>query len=218
MPQNYDLHLISFDLCPYVERSRVVLAEKDVQYRQTFIDLGNKPDWFLELSPRGKVPVLVVDDEPVFESFVINELIEELFPEPAMFPEDPIEQAKARGWIIYNNDVLMSAAARLWFSDDDTNIAEGKQNLRSALERVDTELGEREQGPFFMGSEFGLVDAVYSPLFTRWEATEEFGHGDLLDGLDHINAYKDTLLAHPSVQAGRAEGLTEKMIEHYQTD
>jgi glutathione S-transferase len=71
-----DLELISFDICPYVERSRIALEHKGVEYDYTEIDLSDKPDWFLEISPRGKVPVLTVDDEPIFESNVINELIE----------------------------------------------------------------------------------------------------------------------------------------------
>lgn len=214
MAQNHDLHLISFDLCPYVERSRIVLAEKDVQYRQTFVELDDKPDWFLEISPRGKVPVLVVDDQPVFESNVINELIEELFPEPAMMPDEPIERAQARAWIVFNNDVLMSAAATLWFSKNASKIAEAKEKLDDGFERLERRLDEREHGPFFLGKDFSLVDAVYAPVFNRWEATEQMGFDDLLDGYPTVRRYKDALLAHPSVQQGRAKELTEKMLEY----
>ncbi len=214
MAQNYDLHLISFDLCPYVERSRIVLAEKDIQYRQTFVELKNKPEWFLEISPRGKVPVLVVDDQPVFESNVINELIEELFPEPRMLPEDPVERAQARAWIVFNNDVLMSAAATLWFNKNASDIAQAKDKLHDAFDRLERRLDEREHGPFFLGKDFSLVDAVYAPMFNRWEATEKMGFDDLLDDFPTVRSYRDALLAHPSVQQGRAEHLTEKMLEY----
>ena len=56
-----DLHLIGQDLCPYVQRARVVLNEKAVPYRMTVIDLAAKPAWFLDVSPLGRVPVLLVD-------------------------------------------------------------------------------------------------------------------------------------------------------------
>jgi glutathione S-transferase len=211
---DHDLHLISFETCPYVERSRIVLAEKDVDHELTFIDLGDKPDWFLEISPRGKVPVLVVDDEPIFESNVINELLEELYPEPPMFPEDPVERANARSWIVYNNDVLMSEAATLWFADDEERIEEARHNLDEAFDKVERQLEERDSGPYFLGESFGLVDAVYAPLFNRWEALEELGHGDLLDGHAILRNYGEALFDRESVQHVRADDLTESIVSH----
>src|SRR5512142_1474674 len=103
------LKLVSFDICPYVERSRIVLLEKGLPHELEFIDLANKPAWFLEISPMGRVPVLLVDDRPVFESMVINELVNELQPEPPLFPQDPIGRAEGRGWIVFANDVIMPA-------------------------------------------------------------------------------------------------------------
>lgn len=61
------LKLISFDLCPYVQRAIVMLKEKHLEPEEVYIDLSAKPDWFSAISPRGKVPVLVADDVPIFE-------------------------------------------------------------------------------------------------------------------------------------------------------
>src|SRR5512140_1720476 len=108
---NHRLKLISFDICPYVERSRIVLLEKGLPHELELIDLANKPAWFLEISPMGRVPVLRVDDRTVFESMVINELLNELAPEPPMFPAEPIARAEGRGWIVFANDVLMPAGS-----------------------------------------------------------------------------------------------------------
>ena len=75
------LKLISHKLCPYVQRAVIALTEKGVPFERIDIDLGNKPDWFLKISPLGKVPVLrveTVDGEAVlFESNVICEYIED---------------------------------------------------------------------------------------------------------------------------------------------
>ena len=68
-----ELKLISHHLCPYVQRARIVLEEKSVPHELEFVDLADKPDWFLEISPLGKVPVLLVDGQPLFESVVIAE-------------------------------------------------------------------------------------------------------------------------------------------------
>ena len=68
-----DLVLVSHTLCPYVQRAMIVLAEKQADHQRIYIDLKDKPAWFREISPLGKVPVLIVDKEPVFESAVICE-------------------------------------------------------------------------------------------------------------------------------------------------
>ena len=78
----HHLKLVSFDICPYVERSRIVLLEKRLAHEVEFIELASKPAWFLEVSPMGRVPVLLVDGRPIFESTVINELLDELQPAP----------------------------------------------------------------------------------------------------------------------------------------
>ncbi len=211
---DHDLRLISFETCPYVERSRIVLEEKDVDHDLTFIDLSDKPDWFLEISPRGKVPLLEVDDEPIFESYVINELIEELYPEPPMFPDHPVDRAQARSWIVYNNDVLMGNMATLWFSDDDETLEEAREHLNDAFDQIEQQLETRDEGPYFSGSNFGLVDAVYAPLFNRWEAAEELGHGDLLEEHGTLREYSEALLDRDSVQHVRADDLTESILSH----
>ena len=67
------LTLISHPLCPFVQRAVIVLLEKGVEFDRINVDLSAKPDWFLALSPTGKVPVLKVrllnaDDAIIFES------------------------------------------------------------------------------------------------------------------------------------------------------
>ena len=71
------LKLISHKLCPYVQRAVIALTEKGVPFERIDIDLANKPDWFLKISPLGKTPVLVVGDHAIFESAVILEYLEE---------------------------------------------------------------------------------------------------------------------------------------------
>lgn len=208
------LTLISFDTCPYVERSRIVLHEKDREFEEEVIDLGDKPDWFLEISPRGKVPVLLVDDrrdQPIFESTVINELVEDLAPEPPMLPHDPLDRAHARAWIEFGDRVVMAAFAKLLFAADEDARRPARAELTDALARVERALA-RKEGPYFAGAAFGLIDAVYAPIANRWEALEEFGERALLAELPRVAAYKDALLGRPSVRRARGRDLTEKTL------
>jgi glutathione S-transferase len=80
------LKLISHKLCPYVQRAVIALTEKGVPFERIDIDLANKPDWFLKISPLGKTPVLVVGDKAIFESAVILEYLEETQARP-LHPE-----------------------------------------------------------------------------------------------------------------------------------
>ncbi|MEO6420691.1 MAG: glutathione S-transferase family protein [Polyangiaceae bacterium] len=213
MPAKHKLQLISFDLCPYVERSRIVLEEKKIPYDIRFIDLKNKPDWFLAISPRGKVPVLLVDERPVFESAVINEMLEELYPEKAMFPRDPVTRAQARGWIVFCNDVLMAPSYTY-----QTTIAEDAQRvagatLRDGFSKLEAELVKRAPAKFFMDDEFGLVDAAYAPLLTRCIfAVEVLGTNPLAE-FPELSAYTERLLQHPSAVAARAENLKPRLLD-----
>ena len=96
------LTLISHHLCPYVQRAAIALAEKGVPFERINIDLADKPDWFLELSPLGKVPVLKVGDRVIFESAVILEYLEETQPNP-LHPADPLARAEHRAWIEFGS-------------------------------------------------------------------------------------------------------------------
>ena len=76
----------------------IAMRAKDVEFEVTYINLREKPDWFLEISPHGKVPVLVVDGAPLFESNAIAEFLDETVA-PRLHPEDPIKRARNRAWI-----------------------------------------------------------------------------------------------------------------------
>lgn len=199
------LKLVSFELCPYVERSRIVLLEKRAPHQVEFIDLANKPAWFLAVSPMGRVPVLLVDDRPVFESMVINELIEELHPEPSLLPGEPLARAEARGWIVFANDVVMPAsfAAMLARAGGATGgeIERPLETIRDALGKLEAQAA-RGGGPFFAGAAFTLVDAAYAPFFRRWRAAESWGppEAQLLPGFPAVSAWAEALAAHPSVR------------------
>ena len=92
------LKLISHKLCPYVQRAVIALTEKGVEFERVDIDLANKPDWFVKISPLGKTPVLLVGDVPIFESAVILEYLEETQAKP-LHPAAPLRRAEHRGRI-----------------------------------------------------------------------------------------------------------------------
>lgn len=209
MPETHKLKLISFDLCPYVERSRIVLEEKKIPYDIEFVDLKNKPAWFLEISPRGKVPVLVVDGTPIFESMVINEMLEELYPEPAMFPKTPVDRAQARAWIVFCNDVMMMPSFNLAMAKTEEERSAARATLEDAFPRLEAQL-QKSTGKYFFNSTFGLVDAVFAPFFVRFHATAELLGNISLEKFPAMRKYSAALREHPSAVKARAENLIER--------
>ena len=186
------LTLISHKLCPYVQRAVIALKEKNVAFERIDIDLADKPDWFLKLSPLGKVPVLVVTTEKgevaLFESNVICEYIEETQGGARLHPVDPLKRAEHRAWMEFGSAIL----GDLWGLETTTDAAtfeSKRQAVAAKFARVEAALGT---GPFFAGEQFSLVDAVFAPIFRYF---------DLFDELTEHGIFRDV----PKVRAWRAE-------------
>lgn len=138
------LTLVSHALCPYVQRIAIALAEKGVEHERVTVDLAQKPDWFLGLSPLGRTPVLRVGDAVLFESAAILEFLEETHPNP-LYPADPLERARHRAWIGFGSECLSDIAG--FYSAVDTGTLEAKAAALHAQFRVlDGQLGP---GPWF---------------------------------------------------------------------
>jgi glutathione S-transferase len=214
---SHQLKLVSSDLCPYVERSRIVLLEKRVPHGVESIDLAAKPAWFLAVSPMGRVPVLLVDGRPIFESMIINELLEELHPEPPLFPMEPLARAEARSWIVFANDAVFPASYQgLLALAGGGDVAKPLAALREALGKLEAQVA-RTGGPFFHGKAFGLVDAAYAPFFRRWRLAETWGEpaSKLLAAFPAVAAWAAALLARPSVVAATPPTFAERTREVY---
>lgn len=194
------LTLISFPTCPYVQRAIIALKEKRVAFDVVYIDLANKPDWFLATSPLGKVPVLKVERdgyEPaiVFESAVILEYLEETAAGVRLHPEDALERAQHRSWIEFGSQVL-GDLWRLSAAKDGTELASARQALGSELTRLESIIAS----PFFAGERFSLVDAVFAPAFRQLDALETLVSTGLTDGLPKVSAWRKTLASRSSVR------------------
>jgi len=189
------LTLISFDLCPYVQRAAIALTEKGVRFERRTVDLANKPDWFKAMSPLGKVPLLQVDDEVLFESAVIVEYLEETQSKP-LHPGDPLERARHRAWMEFGSSIL----ADIWTIETtaDADAFEAKRRtLREKFARLDGELAD---GPWFAGERFTLVDAVFAPVFRYFDVFDRIVDLGIFDGMSKVQTWRRALAARPSVR------------------
>ncbi len=203
------LTLISFDACPFVQRAAIVLKEQGRAYEITYVDLANKPDWFLKISPSGKVPVLKVDDTPIFESAVILDYLDETADEASrLLPSDPVARAQQRMWISYSSNI-MAKAWRYQAAGDEETVRSLASEIRGHFEELANQLPD--EGPFWGGETYTLVDAAIAPIMQRlsWAETLE-PSASVFEGLPKIAAWRDALLARPSTTASIVPDLEQR--------
>ena len=191
-------HLISFKLCPFVQRAVIVLEEKQSEREVTYIDLKAKPDWFLRLSPRGKVPVLLVGETPLFESQAICEYLEEALPTPPLMPRDLVERARVRASFAFAGEDLFAPYYGIATATDEVRFGDVKRRLEDRLDRLEVEMTGRTwlTGD---GTGFGMADVAVAPLFTRLAMLREYGGLDLLTSRPSLAAWSERTLSRPSL-------------------
>lgn len=191
------LDLVSHALCPYVQRAAIALIEKQVPFTRTTIDLSDRPAWFKAISPLGKVPLLRVDGEVLFESAAICDYLDETI-QPRLHPADPLRRAQHRAWIEFAsallNDIwgLYMAAEILAFERKAVEITAKFQRLEAAL--------GRHEGPYFSGASFSLVDAAFGPVFRYFDVFERFIDLDAFADKPNLRAWRQALAERPSVR------------------
>ena len=190
------LKLISHKLCPYVQRAVIALTEKGVGFERIDIDLANKPDWFVAISPLGRTPVLLVGDVPIFESAVILEYLEETEPKP-LHPPDPLRRAEHRGWIEFGSAVLNDIAG-FYGAPNDVAFQAKTAQLVQRFARIETRV---VAAPWFDGDNFSLVDAVFGPVFRYFDVFDEIGDFGILAGKPRLARWRKSLSERPSVRA-----------------
>jgi glutathione S-transferase len=190
------LTLISHKLCPYVQRAVIALTEKDVAFERVDIDLANKPDWFLKVSPLGRTPVLQVGDVAIFESAVILEYLEETEPKP-LHPADPLRRAEHRGWIEFASAVLNDIAG-LYSAPDEAAFKAKAVQLEARFARLEA---RAVASPWFDGEKFSLVDAVFGPVFRYFDVLDEIGDFGILTEKPTLASWRTSLAARPSVKS-----------------
>lgn len=195
-----NLTLVSHHLCPYVQRAAISLAEKGVPFERVDIDLSAKPDWFQEISPLGKVPVLLVDDGVIFDSAVILEYLEETLPNP-LHPADPLVRARHRGWIEFGSSILNDIAG-FYSAADASGLAVKTRDLKRKFERVEGELGP---GPWFAGEAVSLVDAVYGPIFRYFDTFDRIGDFGIFADTPKVRAWRTALAGRPAIRDAVSE-------------
>ena len=160
--------------CPYAQRGHLTLNAKNIPYHTININLTDKPEWYQEVSPLGKVPSLELVNEPgtpsLIESMVIMEYLDEKYPQKPLFPKDPLAKAQDKIWIERFNQVT---AAFYRIATKPQEADQALKDLSVALDLFENEL-KRRGTPLFGGEASNVLDYAIWPWFERTELVKKW--------------------------------------------
>jgi glutathione S-transferase len=197
------IELYSFAACPYAQRTHITLLEKQLDFAIIEIDLFNRPAWFTTISPYGKVPVLRHAGVTVHESSIINQYLDEAFPQPALMPGSPALRAQARIWMDYCETRFLPAVHKLMSEADDADKrAANNEKLSEVLRHIEHEgLRRTGAGPWFFGLQFSLVDIQFAPFLERFDMYVRLAGATVPADCTRLHAWLAALQKRPSVHA-----------------
>jgi len=202
------LTLISHHLCPFVQRAAIALNEQEAPFERRNIDLTNKPDWFLKLSPLGKVPILVVDDDTVlFESSVIAQYIDEITGQH-LLSSATLEKYSQLAWMEFASQVIAGIGG-LYNADSRSAVDSARKNLEDKFQRVEQSLND---GPWFANENFTLVDAAFAPAFRYFDIIEDLTGFEFFAKTPKVARWRNALAKRPSVISAVDEDYAERLL------
>lgn len=204
IPSSQKFELISHHLCPYVQRSVIVLTEKNISHKRTYIDLNNKPQWFTKISATGKVPLLKIDqDHIIFESMVICEYLDEIT-DGSLHPTDTLKKAHHRSWNEFASQILNNIS-QLYNAKTSLDFEHQLSEIRKRFSRIE----EHITLPFFSGEDFSMTDAAFGPVFRYFDVLDSYTGTDIFLGLEKTKQWRKSLSHRKSIQ----EAVTHKYPE-----
>ncbi|MGB9671446.1 MAG: glutathione S-transferase family protein [Halothiobacillaceae bacterium] len=192
------LELVGFKICPFVQRVNILIQHKGIPCTVTYLNPKEPPEWLAVLSPLGKVPLLKVDDQVIFESQVINEFLDETHAPPLM-PAAPLARAKVRGWVAVVDELFAGLWQWVTASPGDA-LDKARERLRHLLNVL--EVGAAAEPGGFGGGQLGLMDAALAPFFMRLDLLEAHGVPQLIGAeCPRLDALRRMYADHPSIKA-----------------
>lgn len=199
-----DIKLYSSKVCPFAHRSRLALAEKQLEYILIEIDLRNKPSWYREINPLEAVPALVHGEFIVTESLVINEYINELSNAPFLLPKTSQGRALARRCIVSADATLVPSFYRLLKAQTEEDRVKAGDRMLDALCQINEDL-EKSSGPYLFGSAVTLADIAIFPWFERWQVLEHYRGLEIPEAMTALFEWLEAMQERESVKSNKAE-------------
>ncbi|XP_072044775.1 glutathione S-transferase omega-1-like [Amphiura filiformis] len=190
--------MYSMRFCPFAERARLVLQAKNIPYELVNVYLWDKPEWFADKNPNTVVPVLEQDGKIVYESLIVADYLDALYPDQRpLYSKDAYQKAQDKMVIAFFQDKVMGSFLKLLKGENQ----EAKEKLLTELGKLGEKLKDRGTN-FFGGDQPGMVDFVIWPFFTRFRSFWVLGeNADLPDSLPVLQTWKARMMEDPTVKS-----------------
>ena len=207
------MKVISFKICPFVQRVTALLEAKKIQYEIEYISLKDKPQWFLDMSPNGQVPVLMTDSGvALFESDAIVEYLDEVTP-PLEFDLTPEQRAIDRAWSYQATKHYLPQCGTMRSPDEDTLI-ERKEKLEKAFTKAEKQIAN----PFFKGQSISNVDIAWLPLLHRFSIIEKYRDYDFLAQYPKVKIWQERLVEQNFTKKSVSDDFEDSFTNFYLSD
>ena len=193
------------EVCPYAQRTQILLGEKAIEHDAVEVDINDKPAWFLELTPAGRVPVIRHGDFILWESATVNEYLDATFPGPALRPRDERKLAVIRNEIKHFDSVFLAMLYKLLFEQNSTVQRPLREDVTNGLcyleSRLDAIQGAADNGPYWMGTDLTLADLAMYPFFERLPVFNHYRDVTMPASCSRLRRWLDTMTERPAAAA-----------------
>jgi len=195
--------LYSMAVCPYAQRTEILLRTKNIAYDAVQIDISQpRPAHLLAVNPLGKVPVLIHCGKALNESSIINEYLDEVYPDTPMMPADPYQRALSRLLIDYCNTQFSANHYRLLMEQQPDRRRRAEAAVLADWRWLDAFLMRINPDGDYAWDSFGMADLSYAPFFQRFVLNTYFWDFKLPEGeLGRVRRWQQALREHPAVRA-----------------
>ena len=208
------IKVISFKICPFVQRVTALLEAKKIPYEIEFIELSNMPQWFLDISPNAQVPLLVTKSRiALFESDAIAEYLDEV--------QSPIEhgvtaeqRAIDRAWSYQASKHYLVQCGAMSSADEST-LAERAEKMSKAFAKVEKQLGD---GPYFKGSAFSNVDVAWLPLLHRAAIIKQLTGYDFVADYPKVKGWQSSVMKTGLAERSVSDDFEDVFARFYLSD
>ena len=205
------MKVVSFKICPFVQRVTASLIAKGLPYEIEYISLKDSPKWFLEVSPNLQVPLLMTDSGvTLFESDAIIEYLDELYP-PLQKDLSAEQRAINRAWSYQASKHYLVQCSVMQSADEQT-FFQRVAKLNQAFKKVAAVLDSR---PYFQGETIGNVDIAWLVLLHRAAIVENQSGYDFIANFPEIKKWQTKLLEENTAKLSVASDFFDRFSDFY---
>ncbi len=208
------IKIVSFKICPFVQRVTALLETKNIPYEIEYISLSDKPQWFLDISPNGQVPLLITDSgAALFESDAIVEYLDEIS-DPLESDISPEQRAIDRAWS-YMAAKNYLVQCRAMHSENEDTLKERSAKLKKIFQKAENAL---EGTTFFKGEKISNIDIAWLPLLHRANIIRNHTKYDFLADYPKVQAWQKAIMDTGIVEKSVADDFEKAFVNFYLSD